>query len=87
MTDLELKILTVYRDEDIADPEGAFAPYYHTVTAAANGDPDLAYAACKSLKKAGLLSCGNDRQGSKLINAPSYWITDQGKQAFPSAVA
>jgi hypothetical protein len=81
LTEVELAVLSAYLAEEVADPEGAFAPYYHSIARAA-GDAHLAYAACKSLKKRGLLSCGSDRQGAKLMAAPSYWITDDGKAAL-----
>lgn len=80
MTGTERAVLTAYKTEDESDPEGGFAPYYHTIAAAAGGDIDVAYAACKSLKKAGLLTC-NGRQAAAVISAPSYWITDEGKVA------
>lgn len=82
LTDIERAVLEQYKVEDDADSEAAFAPYYHTIASAAGGDTYIAYAACKALKKAGFLSCGSDRQGSKLVTAPSYWITDAGKAAL-----
>lgn len=82
MEAVDRAVLAAYKAECDADPEGAFAPYYHSIANGAGGDPDLAYAACKSLKKAGLLTCGSARQGPRLISAPSYWITDEGVAAL-----
>lgn len=81
MNETERAVLEAYKAEDDHDAEGAFAPYYHTIVSAAGGNPDLAYAVCKSLKKTGLLTC-NGRQGAGLLAAPSYWITDKGKAAL-----
>lgn len=77
----ERKVLEAYAAEDTNDPEGAYAPYYPSISAAAGSNLDQAYAACKALKKKGLLTT-NGRQGSKLASAPAYWITDAGKAAL-----
>jgi hypothetical protein len=76
----EEKVLDVYRELSKSDPEGAWNPYYADVARAANGDADLAYAACKKLKKDGLLEC-NGRQGGGLFNAPAYWPTEKAVAA------
>lgn len=82
MDAVEKDVLTAYKTACDEDPKGAFAPYFHSISAAAGGDPELAYATCKSLKKRGLLTCGGERQGAKLFSAPSYWITDEGATAL-----
>lgn len=78
LTDRQRAVLDAFRAEEAKDPEGAFAPYYHTIVAAAGGDADVAYLTCKDLKKLGLLET-NGRQGSALLNAPSYWPSEKGK--------
>lgn len=80
LSDTERKVLEAYREAEREDPDGMFAPYYHTIVTAADGDAHMAYAACKALKKLGLLEAGG-RQGA-LVNAPGYWITDAGKAAL-----
>lgn len=69
-------VLETFARLEKEDSGGAWNSFYHEVVTAANGDPNVAEAICRNLRRRKLL------KGQGRGRMAAYYLTDAGKQAL-----